>query len=365
MTGSLDGDHASVALVAPGADAGGVGHYTGHLAEALGDDVVEWVTLDRQAGPASFLWAALRAGRTGADVIHLQHVYGLFGEGSRYAWVFLPVLWLLATARRRPVVVTVHEVWTAETPAPPFAGLKRVYVRLVNATVSALAARVVFLSNHSARAFRPCYATAATIEHGVREDTVEMGPATAKAEFGFDAEETVVAEFGYVNARKGFDVFVAIADRVPEESFLLAGGPRRESFEAHYEDLLADAPPNLTATGTLEDERFHAAFTAADVALLPYAAIYQSGIFNWCAAYGLVVLASDIPYFRDLADAEDCVALFEAGDPDDGASRLRELLTDEDRRRELSRNVRRYADRNRFSQVAARHREVYDGVTRR
>jgi len=365
----------SVALVGPGRT--GISNYTDDLAEHLEESAsVRRIDFDSESyDPIQFLSAAIRAGWTDDDVVHVQHEYGLFGPLALMTWVFFPVLFVLARSNRTSVVVTLHEAIDEAAINRPLVGLKRRYIRLMNRLLAAADA-VVFLSPYAERRFLDGTNRQVNhhvrIPHGVNTRSAPSVPADrAKARFGYDAEDILIAEPGYIAPRKGSHVLLALAERLPECEFLLAGGPKPSQEDRAYVDrITASAPPNLQVTGRLENNRFHAVFSAADLVVLPYREvdtkgiinrISQSGILNRCMAHGVPVLAADYPYFRGLEAEWGCVKVV-AGDADAMAARVRTLLEDDRERESIASAARAYAEDHRFERVARDHIELYESV---
>jgi glycosyltransferase involved in cell wall biosynthesis len=191
----------------------------------------------------------------------------------------------------------------------------------------------------------------------------DIDPGKAKELFGYDADDTVVVEPGYVRELKGTHLFVDAAERLSDSAFLVAGGAQDESAESYLEALRDRAPANVRITGHLDDRRFHAAFVAADVVCLPYLQMTQSGIFNWCAAYHVPVVAADHEYFVRLREEYDCVELFDPDDPGSIADAIEGLLSSLDRRETLRLNLAAFSDEHSFARVAENHRDLYRELT--
>jgi glycosyltransferase involved in cell wall biosynthesis len=276
--------------------------------------------------------------------------------------------------------VTVHEVLNADLVAPPLVPLKRLYVRVLNEVVAATATMIVFLSAQAEQRFVDSVGSVASkrLPHGVDTDArIDATPAEARAQLGIANHEAatdstpVVVAPGYVSPRKGTDVVLSVARACPDVEFLVAGGPPRDRHTDFFDRIVERAPPNMTVTGRLSDEHFQLAFAAGDVAVLPYQeteqagvvnAVNQSGVFNWCAAYGLPVLAGDCARFRNVAAEWDAVRVADATDPDAFADALQELLSDSDARTALSDAIEVYAQAHSVEQVAAQHHAVYQAV---
>jgi len=350
---------------------------TGQYSDALASELSDFVSLTQTyfpadcANPAPFLRAALSTGREETDVVHVQFDYVLFGPVGLYTLFFLPLLWIQSRRFDFALVVTMHEVLNGKLVGPPLVPLKKLYTWVLNTVVAQTADSVVFLSGEAEKRFTDSVGagTYRQVPHGAnREDIRTLAPAEAKDHFGYTAETQLVVLPGYVSPRKGSDLFCALADRCPDIEFLLAGGPPRERHTSFYESIRSRAPSNLQVTGHLEADAFHAAFAAADIVVLPYNeteqtgvvnAVNQSGVFNWCAAYGVPVLASDCARFRTLQDEWDAVALFDGTDLDDAERVMRELLVDKTKRDQLSANIERYGTVNSLTAAAEAHQSLY------
>ncbi|MEF8824980.1 MAG: glycosyltransferase family 4 protein [Halapricum sp.] len=354
----------------------GIGDYTQDLTDEMSGARVE--TMDLPMGcndPVTLAKRAVRAGSADADVIHVQHEYGMFGTVSAMSWVFFPILYLLAAWQRTPVVITIHEGLNETMVVGTLRWAKRIYLHVLNWLIVLNAAHVIFLSKNTAREFTGSVplASYSILPHGAQaERPTEMSQATAKRRLGYDPEQTVVSQPGYVEPRKGSDRMVELAGRMPDCEFLLAGGPAKDSYRRYFERIVDSAPPNLTVTGFLDEEAFHASFVAADLIVLSHQEIEQSGIintvnqsgvFNRCATYGKPVVATDIPYFQELERRWGCLQTVDFEDLDEVASVIRALLDDETERTRLSERIREYADSQSFGAVAARHEQIYREVS--
>lgn len=364
----------NVTLVSTPADtASGTGQYAERLASHLADDLrLTRLSLPIDAtDPRPFLVGALRAGDSETDVVHVQFDYVVFGPVGLYVLLFFPLLWLQSKRHGFAVVTTVHEVLNADLVGAPLVPLKRLYVRLLNEVVARTTTTAVFLSAEAESRF---FASVGDVSrtrfaHGVDLSARRsVSQAEARETFGLPAEADVVVAPGYVSPRKGSDVVAEVARQCPDVEFLLAGGPPRGRHTDFFDRVVADAPENLTVTGRLSESDFHASFLAGDLALLPYReieqtgvvnAVNQSGVFNWCAGYGLPVLAGDCAHFRSIHDEWDAVRIVDPADPESVAETVRILLGDEAAHGALAEAITAYADAHSLSAVADDHRSLY------
>lgn len=342
----------------------GIATYTTTLARALAVESHRTPLKLRSLNLVHYLRRAVQAGLTDAEVIHLQHEYDIYGPKSVASWIALPVVWLLARVRGRPIVTTLHSAWTRETVGPPLLGLKMVYLRLNNRMIAAVTDHAIFLSAETRDAFEQTasLANVTVVGHGVPTDLHPVPQEEAKRRFGIDPDRPLVAEPGFVRPQKGYHLFLDVAEHVDDAAFLIAGGIQEGEYADYLANIETRAGDDVAITGVLEDEKFHAAFSAMDVALLPYETVTQSGILNWCLAYEVPVVGTDIEEFRELNETYGFPAVFEADDPQAGAEAVRSIL---DNPEPLLAAMRAYRDDHGMDEVAAAHVDLYQSVVAR
>jgi len=344
----------------------GIGAYTGTLRQSMDSVEINHMFVElRSLNPFHYASTAVSAALTDTDVIHIQHEYGIFGPKSVTSWIFFPLLFLLASLQGKPIVITMHSAWNSETISPPFTTAKKVYVYLNNKMLSLGADYLLFLSDNCKEGFSesvlpPSYRV---LPHGVQTETMGMTEAEAKQQFGYDSSDPLIVEPGYVRPEKGQDVFVELAKQLPSYEFLIAGGVQADEDQAFFEEIQREAPKNLQITGVLDDDEFHAAFNAADLVVLPYREVTQSGIFNWCSAYGLPVAGSESEYFNNLKSTWGCIdVLGEVNSID--PEQIVELMENEEEKRHLISHMEEYQKARSMSAVAEEHYEVYEQVVK-
>ena len=351
----------------------GVGQYTKDLCSYLSERTeIHHVPFPSSVNPAGYFRPLLSVAKSESDIIHVQHGYVLFGPASVMSWLFFPCIFLLSRFGNQRVVVTVHEALNPGLVAPPLRTAKGVYIRLVNHLLVATSDQLVFLAEHAKDRFSAEVSDAVVFPHGA--NTVATSPYSmpeAKELFGYEESSTLIVEPGYVSRRKGSHLFARLAKELPEYEFLLAGGASDEKHDRFVEKLTADAPENLRISGLLDEDRFRAAFAAADVVVLPYLEqtqsgiinkVNQSGIFNWCAAHSCVVVASQNEYFEQLASEWGCLRLAAPEDTEEMSATIRRILSDKSERAELTEQMLEFREANSFRRVAELHTEMYRDV---
>jgi glycosyltransferase involved in cell wall biosynthesis len=353
---------AKTLFVAPPSDAGGIGKYTDTLSKAVANQSIDVKRLDLKegAGFSQHVRTAIRAGRTSSDTIHIQFEYGFFTPKLLFAWVFFPTLFVLSRLRDVPVVITMHEAWLPSIVDPPLASVRQAYLCLTHRLLAATSDQLLFLSDNAADSFKKSVpsVSAKTLPHGVDVNgTRNIKSSEAKREFGINPAATVVSQIGYVAPRKNTEVMLELAQTFPKYEFLVAGGPRRDDELEYFESIRRRAPSNLTVTGVLSDDKFHAAFKATDLAVLSYSDIRQSGILNWCFAYRLPMLCRRIPYFERIASEWGGIALY--GEDDNLEAKFKTAVAELDA---LEREMDAFRNANSFEVVADKHVQLYQNL---
>lgn len=336
----------------------GIATYTTTLENALPVDHARTPLKLRSLDILHYVVQSVRAGLTDADVVHVQHEYDIYGPKSIASWLVFPLLWMLTTLRGRQLVVTYHSAWGEETVDPPLARLKWAYLWLNNRLLAAVTDHAIFLSEDTRETFERTapLASVEVLPHGVPTDLHPMSQEEAKRDLGVDPDRPLVAEPGFVRPQKGYHLFVDVAERVDDTTFLIGGGIHEGNYEEYMADLCDRCGDEVGITGVLDDDEFHALFNAMDIALLPYETVTQSGILNWCLAYEVPVVGTDVEQFSELHAEHGFPVVFPQDDPDAGATAVRDLLDDPELVQEA---MRRYRDRHGMDAVASAHAEIY------
>jgi glycosyltransferase involved in cell wall biosynthesis len=267
-----------------------------------------------------------------ADVLHLHWVYPLWREG-RWAGL-IPGLRI---RRGLALLEAIREtgtrlIWTVHNVRPHDGfqrGEQAAYARL-----HALVDLRVF---HSESALEEAQALGGegrgetlVIPHGNYQGA--FPPPTSGAEVrareGIPDGRRLLLCLGQVREYKGFDVAVQAARALEREDCHLVVAGRPIDHSARRLQELAGGAPNVTLIlEELSPQRVADLLGAAAVVLLPYRAITGSGVLLHALTAGRGVVASDLPYFREMLSAEPAAGvLVNAGDPDALARGIRAFL---------------------------------------
>jgi glycosyltransferase involved in cell wall biosynthesis len=242
-----------------------------------------------------------------SDVVHFQWLAVQHLDGR------------LLPARERPLVLTAHDVLPREARPGQRAAQRRLYDRFD---------AIVVHSEHGRRRLTGELGVDAervhVIPHGVFEHLaagVKLERSSQEAPFA--TELPVVLCFGLMRPYKGIDLLLEAWRGIEDAELWIAGMPRMD-----ISALRALAPENVRFVPRfIGDAELPAYFRRADVVVLPYREIDQSGVLFTALAFGKPLLLSDVGGFPEIA-ATGAARSFPAGDSGALHGALRELLGD-------------------------------------
>jgi glycosyltransferase involved in cell wall biosynthesis len=295
--------------------------------------------------------------RARPDVVHVQWLRWRLEIG------------LLAALRLAhvPIVLTVHNV----TPHEPGTA-DRPYHRLLYRLPARLIAHTDGTRDELVRAFRLPPERIAVIPHGLHESPHRVLPTdTARGELALSPTATVFLLYGLVRPYKGWPELLAAFERARRrgvDAVLVIAGRASAPVAEEVRRRVAGLPDaardrvrlHLVLDAFLDRDATDRLFSAADVVVLPYRGISQSGVLFQAFSYGRPVLASAVGGLREVIREGENGYLFAAGDAVALGDRIVELTG---RRLELSacgERARTAASRtHHWRGIAELTREVY------
>ncbi len=266
-----------------------------------------------QQDPEAYPEAAEKINRSGADLLMVEHEYGIYG-GESGEWILN-----LAGRLKIPYFVTLHTV----LPEPS---------KKQREIVSGLASRcvkLVTMAGNTVETLRDVYGVSpskiAVMHHGVPEIPVK-GREELKREEGLDGR-FVVSTFGLLSPGKGLEYGIEATARVarkhPEILYFILGQThpdiRRRDGEKYREKLekmvrdLGISENVRFVNRYLKKEEIIRYLSLSDVYLTPYLGKDQavSGTLAYAAGYGRVIVSTPYSYARYmLADGRGLLAEF-------------------------------------------------------
>jgi glycosyltransferase involved in cell wall biosynthesis len=136
----------------------------------------------------------------------------------------------------------------------------------------------------------------------------EITPAEARQRLGIQHNARTILFFGAIRPYKGLEHLVAAFQQVApkNESYrLIVAGEVKKGSQQYLRDIQntieGDASRNqiIQKIEFVPDAETEIYFKAADVLVLPYSEIFQSGVLFLAYSFGLPVIASDVGSFQD------------------------------------------------------------------
>ena len=145
-----------------------------------------------------------------------------------------------------------------------------------------------------------------TVEHplytGVYADYLTRS--SSRRLLGVTDDEILLLGFGAIRPYKGFDRLVSLVPRIREQTGLpirvILAGPTFKSIDIKPLRDLVDATPGVSMTDrAVPDEYVQVVFKAADVAVLPYRQVLNSGVLMLALTFGCPSVVPENPVTAD------------------------------------------------------------------
>ena len=152
----------------------------------------------------------------------------------------------------------------------------------------------------------------------------------ARQRLGIRESERVILFFGHITPYKGLEYLVEafnlIVDNNNDYRLIIAGRPK--NCESYWEPIRESIQGQvqrgkvLLRADHIPDDEVELYFKAADVLVLPYKHVYQSGVLFLAYSFGLPVLAADVGPLKDEVLGGETGLIFKPDDPLDLAQTI-------------------------------------------
>jgi glycosyltransferase involved in cell wall biosynthesis len=275
-----------------------------------------------------------------ADVVHFQ-------------WLAVQHLDARLLPGGRPLVLTAHDVLPREPRPGQLRAQRRLYERMDAIVVHSHHGRERLVVDLELPPERVHVIPHGAFDYLTRLPHEEPLPPELAA-----VEGPVVLFFGLLRPYKGVDVLLDAWRGIGGAELWIVGIPRMS-----LKELRSRASPSVRFFPRFVPEtQVPALFRRADLVVLPYREIDQSGVLSTALAFGRPLLLSAVGGFPEVAGT-GAAELVAPGDPAALHLALRRLLEDEPRRAALAAAARAAATtRYSWDEVAARHVELYESL---
>ncbi len=202
------------------------------------------------------------------------------------------------------------------------------------------------------------------IERGKRVSQREV----ARESLGLGSDDRVVLFFGYIREYKGLDVLLeawpSVAEANSTARVVVAGDPAQLSAERRDElERWATRLGAICRFGYIPFSEVHRYFAAADVLVMPYRHISQSGVLFLALSLGVPIVATRVGAFPEMLRDGDSALLVPPDAPDELAQALIRVLGDTGLRERLALGGRRVASEHSWPSIAEQTETAFAGLT--
>jgi glycosyltransferase involved in cell wall biosynthesis len=302
--------------------------------------------------PASRLRFAAKLAQHGPDMLRYRRASAA-ADVVHFQWLTVQPLDVHLLPRERPLVLTAHDVLPREPRRGQLAAQRRLYERMDAVIVHSQHGRDRLTDELGIDPARTHVVAHGAFDYLTRIEEAQPLPAELAG-----VEAPVVLCFGLMRPYKGLDVLLDAWRGIEGGELWIVGMPRMA-----IDDLRRDAPENVRFVPRfIPDSEIPAYFRRADLVVLPYRQIDQSGVLFTALAFGSPLLLSAVGGFPEVA-ATGAAELVAPGDPKALHETLAGLLADSDRRERLAVGARAAAaGPYSWDTVAQATLEVYRGL---
>jgi len=257
-------------------------------------------------GEHAFDMLAYRRAAAGAEIVHFQ-------------WLAVQHLDRHLLPAGRPLVLTAHDILPREPLPGQRAAQQRLYERFAAIVVHSEYGRARLTGDLGVEAERVHVIPHGAFTHLAAAPAGEQ-PDPYESSRG---DGPVVLCFGLMRPYKGIDVLLRAWRQVQGAQLWIVGMPRMD-----IEPLRALAGASVRFVPRfVPDEELACYFRGADLVVLPYREVHQSGVLFTALAFGTPLLLSDAGGFPEIA-ATGAARTFAAGDAGALGEELLALLAD-------------------------------------
>lgn len=297
----------------------------GVVVDFIGGDEVDSPEMHATAG-LNFLHLRYNGRRDAGRVAKAWRVLSYYGRLIRYAATAKPkvfhILWnnkfehfdrtLLMLYYRllgKRIVLTAHNVNAGARDATD-TRLNRLTLGVQYRLTDHIFVHTQQMKSELVEAFGVPATSVSVIRYGINNavPSTALTGEQARQRLGIGKSEKAILFFGNIAAYKGLEYLIAAFERIVAEGGdyrLIVAGRAKESSDPYVADIRERLDRKIVRERTvlrmefIPDEEMELYFKAADVTVLPYARIFQSGVLFLAYSFGLPVIVSDVGSLRE------------------------------------------------------------------
>jgi D-inositol-3-phosphate glycosyltransferase len=305
--------------------------------------------------------------RSNARVVHIQWPYKLVFFDRTLFTLFFKVI-------GKRVLLTVHNVDQAARDDRQ-SWSNRLSLRFLYRTCDHLIVHTAKMRDALASSFRVPTEKMTVLPHGLMSEVPESSVTSSEARerLKIPAEERVLLFFGLIAPYKGLEILIEAMQilKAKGERFTLVVAGRVKECADYWNGILEQIERGQISEHVrldirhIPDSEVELYLKAADVSVMPYREIFQSGVIFLAYRFGLPVIATDVGSLREDILPGKTGLICPPGDPAALAGAILEYFAGE-MYRDLPRTRRavlEYArDRYSWGKIARETKALYDGL---
>ncbi len=313
----------------------------------------------------SYKKAAEYVNESGADVVCLQHEFGIYGgfDGTLVLDMMKEI--------KVPIITSLHTV-------PITKSAKRRDTRMEILREIIKYSKRVLLTTELAKECLKKEAGAPDrklkmILHGT-PDVKFVDPEEKKKKLGLENKK-IISTIGMINPNKGIDLIIEALPKIVKKHkdmvYLIAGGihPKDRKKVAKYLNKLMKKAKKLGVAKYIKrvDKYFSEKeltdhFQATDIFLTPYPTLEQvsSGTLAYAVACGTCIVSTPYIYAKELIGKNERGFLIKFGEADDLSEKINYILDHPKKQKEFEKKTYRFGRRMIWSTVAKKHFEIFE-----
>jgi len=181
------------------------------------------------------------------------------------------------------------------------------------------------------------------IKHGGYGDFTnnDISKESARKALGLEQNKKYVLFFGQIKELKGLDILLNAMSKINKDINLIIAGKTWKSKFTYYNSIIEkDKLENriIKKIEYIDDKTRDLLFNAADISVIPYKLVYQSGVMLMSMTYGLPVIASNLPANKEIIIDKENGILFKSEDVFDLSEKISSLIQDNEMIEKIRKN---------------------------